>query len=87
MAVRKIPLKNNPMFTDDGKSREIPEDDEAQPEDSSVDTYLETIRTMALKDRAVFDQVTDFESLFEGLYLAFAGCQGVRIVRARVFQT
>ncbi|KAG5221820.1 ATP-dependent rRNA helicase [Salix suchowensis] len=56
MAVRKIPLKSHPMFTDDGKSREIPEDDEAQPEDSSVDIYLETIRTMVLKDRAVFDQ-------------------------------
>ncbi|KAF7432977.1 ATP-dependent rRNA helicase spb4 [Pleurotus ostreatus] len=56
MAVRKIPLKSHPMFTDDGKSRETPEDDEAQSEDSSVNTYLETIRTMALKDRAVFDQ-------------------------------
>lgn len=87
MAVRKIPLKSHAMFTEDGKLRDAPRDDEAQPEDPSVDTYLETIRTMALKDRAVFDQVTDFKSSFVGFYLSFVGCQGVCVFCAGVFQT
>ncbi|KAF4601109.1 ATP-dependent rRNA helicase spb4 [Pleurotus pulmonarius] len=56
MAVRKIPLKSHSLFTEDGTPKGVPQDDEEQSEDPSVDLYLETIRTMALKDRAGFDQ-------------------------------
>lgn len=60
MAVRKIPLKEQPFLAEDGSTISRPSlmDQDIKPvEDLNVSSYHERIRESLLTDRALHDQV------------------------------
>ncbi|GJE87172.1 DEAD-domain-containing protein [Phanerochaete sordida] len=53
LSVRKIPIKERPAFSEDGSALTVVEGD---PEDAAVDSTLDTVRGVLLKDRTLYDK-------------------------------
>ena len=81
LAVRKIPLKEHPAFAEDGSPRPVDEDG---AEDPAVDSALQRIRKVTLKDRSLYDKVCCGNNViipivFVKVVSCITGCEGVRI--------
>lgn len=87
MSIRKIPLKERPAFDEDNCPRvDSPGDG---TEDPAVSVALGRIRQSALKDRALHDKVCCAScpaAPSAHKLRCVIGCEGVRLIRTRIFQ-